>query len=120
MTLFETMLMAHLLGDWLLQTEWQALNKTHNWRALLSHVAVYHLVVLAALLLRLGPAHLPIYPVVGLLALSHAIIDRRWPVLWWMRWARLSVGAAPLPWLVIANDQALHLLLLGVAALLLA
>ena len=46
MSLFDSLLVAHLVGDWLLQTEWQALNKTKNWRAMWAHVAVYHILIL--------------------------------------------------------------------------
>ena len=40
MSLFDKLLVAHLVGDWLLQTEWQALNKSRNYRALFSHVSI--------------------------------------------------------------------------------
>jgi hypothetical protein len=70
----------HLLGDWVAQTDWQAINKTRSWAALAAHVASYHLIVallllipmvrdgwpagkaLAAHLLEPGPDHLPPAP----------------------------------------------------------
>ena len=115
MTLFETLLIAHLCGDFILQTEWQALNKDHNWRAMLYHVATYHTIILAVLMYRFGFQNLLIYGVTGILAISHAIIDRRWPVLWWMKTYRLSVAWPPEKWLVIVIDQAIHVLFLGLA-----
>lgn len=33
----------HFIGDFLLQTEWEATNKWHSWTALLSHTACYSL-----------------------------------------------------------------------------
>ena len=49
MTTFELLLLTHLLGDYLLQTEWQALNKSKNWVALWTHVGVYHALMLGVL-----------------------------------------------------------------------
>ena len=117
MTLFESLLLAHIVGDWLLQTEWQALNKVHNWRALLSHVVVHHLVVLGVLLARFGFQDIRVFVVVGLLAVSHAILDRHWPVVWLMRALKHIVVRPPERWLTIVIDQAIHILLLGLAVL---
>ena len=119
MTLFETLLIAHMLGEWLFQTEWQALNKAHNWRAMFYHVATYHVIVLSLLVYKLGPQNILVYSVTALLALSHAIVDRRWPVLWWMKTMRLSVSRPPEQWLMIVADQAVHVVLLGLAVVLL-
>ncbi len=38
-----SLLVAHFVGDWLLQTNWQALNKSKNNEALTRHVLVYSL-----------------------------------------------------------------------------
>ena len=54
MSLFDKLLVAHLVGDWLLQTEWQALNKSKNYRALLSHISTYSLVILGVLVMDFG------------------------------------------------------------------
>ena len=116
MTLFETLLLAHVAGDWLLQTEWEALNKGHNWRAMLYHVGTYHAVVLLVLLSRIGFQNISVYLITALLALSHAVLDRRWPVLWYMRTLILSVSGPPEKWLMIVVDQAIHVMLLGLTA----
>lgn len=39
--LFLTIMAAHWVSDFVLQTHWMATNKSHDWRAMLSHVAVY-------------------------------------------------------------------------------
>jgi uncharacterized membrane protein len=115
MTLFETLLIAHVIGDWLLQTEWQALNKSTNWRALMSHVAVYHAVVLAALGWRIGLGEPLVYAVVAGLAVAHVVLDRKRPVVAFMRAFRISVKREPEGWLMIAVDQSIHLVLIGIA-----
>lgn len=119
MTVFESLLMAHILGDWLLQTEWQALNKATNWRAMLTHVIIYHVIVLAFLVARFGFAEPRVYAVVVVLAVIHVILDRQRPVRQFMRVLRLSVDRDPEGWLRIAIDQSLHLLVLGIATLVL-
>jgi hypothetical protein len=40
-TVFLVLLARHFLGDWVLQSDWQATNKTRSWAAL-AHVASYH------------------------------------------------------------------------------
>ena len=117
MTLFENLLMAHLAGDWIFQTEWQALNKTRSWRALLAHVSAYHLLVLGILLSRFGLAEPRVYLAVALLAVSHALLDRRDPLIWLMRKLRIVVEREPPFWLVMAVDQSVHILLLGLVAI---
>lgn len=116
MTIFEGLLMAHLLGDWLLQTEWQVLNKTTNARALGTHVVVYHAVVLVVLLLGFSLRLVPVIGVVVALAVFHTILDRRTAVRRLMRTLRLIVVREPDQWLAIVVDQALHLLSLGLAS----
>lgn len=118
-TIFEGLLMAHLLGDWLLQTEWQVLNKVKDLRALGTHVVVYHAVVFLVLLLGFSLSVLPVIAVVVVLAVFHAILDRRTAVRGLMKALRLAVTREPDQWLAIVVDQALHLLSLGVASLVL-
>jgi len=119
-SVFDSLLLAHLLGDWILQTEWQATNKQSSWRAMFSHVVVYHLAILVALWLWYGFDQPLVYIVVAGLAVSHAILDRRWPVIALMRALRSSTSGEPEKWLLVVFDQCLHILLLGVSAVLLA
>ncbi len=117
MTVFEVLLLGHVIGDWLLQNEWMALNKGSNWPALLSHVAVYHIVVGALLGLKMGFSYMPIYPVVAVLAVFHIILDRQHFVYWVMKHLRIIVDREPERWLSVAVDQSLHIVLLAAATI---
>jgi len=119
MSLFDKMLVAHLVGDWLLQTEWQARNKAHNYRALFSHIGVYSFLMLGVLVVEFGFQNIYVYIVVGMFALTHAFMDRGWPVIRFMRSFRIIVEREPERWLVMAVDQSLHILFLGLAVFLL-
>ena len=120
MSLFDKLLVAHLIGDWLLQTEWQALNKARNYRALFSHVAVYSTVMLGATLLAgFELQDFRVYLVVALFALSHAFIDLGWPVVSFMKTFRLIVEREPLRWLTMAVDQIFHIVVIAIAAFIL-
>jgi hypothetical protein len=120
-TVFLVLLAGHLLGDWIAQSDWQATTKTRSWAALAAHVATYHLVMGALLLLPiLRDGWPPWKALVTLLvsAATHAVIDRRWPVRALLT-ASASPGFATLEWGVIAVDQALHLTILALLAVLL-
>jgi hypothetical protein len=117
MTTFEILLLAHVVGDWLLQTEWQALNKAHSWRAMGAHVLTYHAVLLAALVLRFGAGNPYVYAVTVVLALTHAVIDRPPTVLRVMRVLRITRERPPERWLAIVVDQCIHVVLLAAAAM---
>ena len=118
---FLVLLAGHLLGDWVAQTDWQAINKTRSWAALVAHVASYHLLMGLLLLipiLRDGWSAEKALAAVTVSALTHALIDRRWPVRALLR-AAGSPGFATVEWGVIAVDQALHLFILAMLALVL-
>jgi Protein of unknown function (DUF3307) len=120
-SVFLLLLAAHLVGDWVAQTDWQATNKTCSWAALAAHVASYHLVMGLLLLLPILRDGWPAGKGLAALtvsAVTHAVIDRRWPVRALMR-AAGSSGFATIEWGVIAVDQALHLFILAMLALLL-
>ena len=118
---FLVLLGGHLLGDWVAQTDWQATNKTRSWVALAAHVGSYHLIMGLLLLVpvaRDGWSAWKALVALSVSAMTHAIIDRRWPVRVLMRVAG-SPGLATVEWGVIAVDQALHLFILAMLALLL-
>ena len=120
-TVFLVLLTSHLLGDWVAQSDWQATNKTRSWAALAAHVAGYHLVMGLLLLvpvLRDGWPAWKALVVLGVSAASHALIDRRWPVRALLRVVGSS-GLATLEWGVLAVDQAVHLSILAMLAVLL-
>ena len=120
MTVFEGLVISHLLGDWLLQTEWQAQNKRTNVLALLTHIIIYHAVILAVLLLAFRLPLIPTLATVVVLGVLHAVLDRQAAVLWIMKTMRLVVTREPERWLFVAIDQSLHIVALGIAALYLA
>jgi hypothetical protein len=115
---FLVLLAGHLVGDWMVQNDWQAANKTRSWAALARHVARYHLIMAALLLVPLLRDGWPAWRALVTLDVSagtHALIDRRWPVRGLLRVVG-SPGFATLEWGVIAVDQALHLSILAMLA----
>ncbi|MCX4826599.1 DUF3307 domain-containing protein [Streptomyces sp. NBC_01142] len=99
-TVFVLLYAAHLIADYALQTDHQAEHKAERgvtgWCANLSHAATH--VLVSAVLLSLGTVVLDLSlsgpvtaAVLGWIGASHAFLDRRWPVLWWME----HVGNAP-------------------------
>jgi hypothetical protein len=116
MNLFDWLLVAHLVGDFLLQTDGMAKHKVHRWPWMLRHVGLYMAVISVVLLiygLRQPDALWAVVIVWLFLALTHVILDRRVFTAWWMR----SVGISPEhPWLSIVVDQVFHVLTLAIAA----
>jgi hypothetical protein len=114
----------HLSGDYLLQTEWQALHKRGGLSgdpiarsALLRHVTTYTVAFVPALVWladRLGAAVLGIGAVI---ALPHLIQDDGRLLLAYIRRIK-GLGAAENPSVVAAADQSFHVLALFLTALL--
>jgi hypothetical protein len=97
-------LAAHMIGDYVTQTDWMAETKFSNWKALTLHVAVYTagfvpVVVLARLAVRPG------FLFLGLIFVTHWITDCR-------RWAKGDKWPAK-PILV---DQSIHIATLAILA----
>lgn len=131
--LFPLLLAGHFLGDWVVQTDWQAAEKAwpppgwtptaykqvtrqrraRSWRANQAHCLTYHLTMAAFVL--------PVWHTWGTLAAfalswaTHGFIDRRWPVRWLLRNTGSPAFATQM-WGVLATDQALHIAILGVIA----
>ncbi|MFI5491349.1 DUF3307 domain-containing protein [Actinoplanes sp. NPDC051859] len=126
-----TLVAAHQLADHIFQTDADAAAKTyvgwHGWRHLLIHVGTYHatalvMLVVTAVVLDVPLTFTGVVAGFGFSAVTHAILDRRWPV----RWILQHLGAAqfadrmsPICGMYLA-DQALHYGCLWVAALLIA
>lgn len=125
-----TLYAGHQLADHVLgQTDWQAANKAKpgmiGWSANLTHVALYHLVV--AVMLRIVwqvfdlPLSLPgVLAGLGFSFVTHAILDRRWPVQWIARHTgspEFVKPEHPLPGAYLV-DQAAHLGCLWISSLL--
>jgi hypothetical protein len=116
MSLFDWLLIAHLVGDFLLQTDGMAKNKATDWSWMLRHVGVY-LTIMTVVLTAYALAHpVPLTLIVALLlflAATHIVLDRRTFVQWWTE----LVGASPEhPWLFVVVDQVFHLLAVAVVA----
>jgi phosphate/sulfate permease len=122
---------AHQVGDHVLQTDRQAATKTdrgqRGLRGMLGHLAVYHLTAAGLLITTASVLGLPLSAtglVAGLAfsALTHALLDRRWPVRVILRAThapRFADTTSPVCGMYVA-DQALHQLALLVSALLIA
>ncbi len=109
MNLLALVLVGHLVGDWIVQTDYQAANKMTSWKANQQHMLGYHLALAAAVAWAVSwPALLVI---VAVSWITHAFIDRRWPVVWLMQHTR-SAPFSQTMFGVIAVDQALHLSIL--------
>lgn len=110
---FPLLIAAHMLGDWVVQSDAQAAAKMSSWRAMAGHVATYHLTMATIVL----PFWHNRWVLLGFAvsAGTHAIIDRRWPVRWLLRstgsksFAETTLG-------VLAADQALHVVFLAFMA----
>jgi hypothetical protein len=125
-----TLYAGHQLADHVLgQTDRQARDKTlpgwPGWRACLEHVAQYHLVLTVMLGVVWMVLDLPLSPL-GMLAglwwsgITHAILDRRWPVQWISRHTgspEFVKPGHPLPGAYLV-DQATHLGCLWISSLL--
>ena len=122
--IFSAFLVAHLAGDFLLQTEWQALGKhggagavRHHYRALAMHIAVYA-AAFAPVLAWLAAAGMgsSVLLVAVLVALPHAVLDDGRCVAYWMRNVK-HTEPRPGP-LLMAVDQSAHVVMLFATAIL--
>lgn len=112
------LLISHLAGDFLLQTEWQAMHKRgglrgdpERRRALLMHGATYTSAYVPALI-WLGSEIGALGAVACALAITlpHVLIDDAWLLFAWM--SRVKHNDEPETWLVAAVDQTFHLVCL--------
>jgi hypothetical protein len=116
------LLISHVVGDVMLQTEWQAATKTaglrvrEGRRALLLHVASYMVAFLPALAWVAAQTSAWRAVLVGaLVAAPHLLIDDGTLVRLWIREVKLA--SSPTQALTIAVDQCFHLVCLLGAAL---
>lgn len=119
MTLLPLLLAAHFIGDWIVQTDWQAANKTTSWRAMSAHIAGYHYMLMLALLaaypLHGNEAALAPWTIWSVSLVTHTFLDRRWPIVRLMQLTG-SPEFAKNPAAVIVTDQACHLTILCILA----
>ncbi len=113
MLLFDALIMMHLIGDWILQTEHEAMNKMKG--EFINHALLSHCLVYTACFV---PVFLYFHVALSWLLLifsSHMFLDRRWPVIWWLKHVKRVSDETiiALPWLVIAVDQVMHVLIIA-------
>ena len=125
------LLVAHQLGDHVLQTDHQAAGKSGRgggwWRPMVGHLAGYHataavIVIGTALLLGLPLTVRGVLAGFAFSALTHGLLDRRWPVRAILRAVgspQFAETTAPVCG-IYAADQALHKLALLISALMIA
>jgi hypothetical protein len=120
---FAVFVVSHLVGDYMLQTEWQALHKHGGLagagtqrRALVSHIATYTLAFVPALIWLWSSLHAGVFYVAALVAIPHLIQDDGTLLASYARTVKkadirtnVSLGAA--------LDQSFHLLTLFLIAL---
>ena len=116
--------LSHLAGDFLLQTDWQAENKAGGLgrdpvarRALASHTATYTLAFVPALIWLAGDIGAKALGIAALVAVPHFVQDDGRLMSAYVRRVK-GPGARGVPAVMIAADQALHMLALFGAALL--
>ena len=113
--IFPLVLAGHLIGDWVVQTDHQAVWKTQRswsgWRENQAHMLTYHLTLLVFLVAVWHSWSLAV--LMGVSWVTHSIIDRRWPVRWLMEHTGSGLFARS-SWGVFVVDQALHISILSV------
>lgn len=113
---FVYLLVAHLIGDWLVQTHWMATRKSKDWMALFVHISTYHIFVFGALYLA-GVSLIPNLLGTLFLAVTHAVLDNRRFEIWWIRKVKKIREPEEIPtWLLLGVDQSFHLVLMFVVS----
>jgi hypothetical protein len=115
---------SHLVGDYMLQTEWQALNKRGALtgtptmrRALVSHIVTYTLAFVPSLIWLWPGRHAGVFWVAALIAIPHLIQDDGTLLAGYARTVKKADIRAN-PSLGAALDQSFHLVtLFGIALL---
>lgn len=121
---FAVFVVSHLVGDYMLQTEWQALNKrgalagsATQRRALVSHIATYTLAFVPSLIWLWPSRHAGVVWVAALIAIPHLIQDDGTLLAGYARLVKKADIRAN-PSLGAALDQSFHLVtLFGIALL---
>jgi hypothetical protein len=122
--LFGVFLLSHLVGDFLVQTDWQASHKEHGFggnpgsrRALAAHGLTYTLVFVPALIWVAGTAGpLATIGIAALVGIPHVIVDDGGLVSAWVRRVK-HVHGQPTTVVHLGADQTFHVLALAAVAL---
>jgi hypothetical protein len=121
---FAVFVVSHVVGDYMLQTEWQALNKHGGLsrsptqrRALVSHVSTYTLAYVPAMVWLWPSLSAGVFGVAALIAIPHLIQDDGRLLISYAKTVKKTDIVANAA-LGIALDQSFHLLALFLTALL--
>lgn len=121
---FAVFLVCHLVGDFLLQTDWQAVNKRGGLsrnpvarRALFSHAAVYTLIFVPAIIWVATQTSALAIALLAVIFVPHLIQDDARVLIAWNRSVKRS-SPVPGDYLYIAIDQSFHVVFLFATALL--
>jgi len=122
---FTVLVVSHVVGDFILQTEFQAMNKRFGLggdptrrRALLSHVFTYALALIPAIAWIAGEADIALaLAAMALVLVTHLVQDDGRLLLRYMRTVK-GVEPDDHPNLVVMVDQSFHVVQLFAAALL--
>ena len=122
--IFVVFVVSHLVGDYILQTDWQAANKhgglagsSTQRRALLSHIATYTLAYVPGLIWLSDSVHWWVFGIAALIAVPHLIQDDGTLLAAYARTVKKADIKAN-PSLGAALDQSFHILALFLTALL--
>lgn len=112
MSLFDWLLVGHLVGDWLFQNHWMAAQKRKSWlnAAIISHCCVYTVAVMVALWLGAPePLEWQAFAIAAsIVFVSHWLIDVSQLV---DQWSHVLLQSE-LPFVRIMADQTFHVLVL--------
>lgn len=79
-SLFIILYIGHKIADYLFQTDYQALNKHKNWKALFLHCLIYTITLTFLAFIIIGYFS---WTAIFIIFISHIIIDKRVFVIWW-------------------------------------
>lgn len=123
--------LAHIVGDYFLQSDWMALGKTQRWLPLLAHILTYTAAFAFPMFMGWWEQDLAALAIIGL---THAAIDR-WSLTKYLSWGKNFLappGSNPpfqetvmgygrdrpfglVVWLHIIVDNTMHLIINGMA-----
>jgi len=104
-------LIGHLVGDFLLQNDWMAINKKSHWLPACVHCLVYTIVVW--LFCQISPNPWPLWTI-PVIFISHIALDATMFVHWLAkvmgREKFVDMGSPYYPWSLVTIDNSIHLL----------
>ena len=106
---FDFLLIAHLIGDFPLQTSWMAINKANNWLPLFVHSALYTFII--GIISLIGFNGLAPWQLLTVF-IAHVFLDRRTFVTWWVN-TIMRTNLSENRWLGIMVDQVFHVAILA-------